>query len=129
MKDLIRKIRNTLKHIGARLLLIALAVVLLTAGIAVYTGRHVLTTEKEVLRSRGELNAREAAQAILNRLFERVRNLQIAEIPRGEISISTGAVIHTEKDETSFADLYACADRAMYRSKETPGNSLTFGTV
>ena len=127
MKDLIRKIRNTLKHIGTRLLLIALAVVLLTAGIAVYTGRHVLTTEKEVLRSRGELNAREAAQAILNRLFERVRNLQIAEIPRGEIS--TGAVIHTEKDETSFADLYACADRAMYRSKETPGNSLTFGTV
>ena len=38
MKDLIRKIRNALKHIGARFILIALAVLLLTAGIAVYSG-------------------------------------------------------------------------------------------
>lgn len=61
MKNLIRKLRNTLKYIGIRSLLIAFIVFLLTAGIAVYTGRHLLAMEKEVLIQRGELNAQEAA--------------------------------------------------------------------
>ena len=68
-------------------------------------------------------------QAIIHRLFERIRNLQVEGIPEGKISISAGAVIHTEENETSFAELYTCADRAMYQSKNKPGNSLTFGTV
>jgi len=72
---------------------------------------------------------REMGQAIINRLFERISHLQIANIPEGEISVSAGAVIHTENNGTSFEDLYACADRAMYISKDRPGNSLTFGTI
>ena len=78
MKDIIGRIRNTLKHIGVRSMLIALVV---------------------------------------------------QDIPKGKISVSAGAVIHTEGDAASFEDLYACADRAMYSSKKTPGNSLTFGTM
>ena len=75
------------------------------------------------------INDREMGQAIISRLFERVQRIQVEGLPSGRISISTGAVIHTEKDEASFAELYACADRAMYRSKNIRGNSLTFGTI
>ena len=72
---------------------------------------------------------REMGQAIIHRLFDRIRELQIEGIPAGWISISAGAVIHTEKEGTSFADLYARADKAMYRSKQKQGNSLTFGNI
>ena len=64
MKSLVRKFRNTLKDIGARSVIIVLIVFLLTAGIAAYTGRHLLNTEKSVLVQRGELNAKEAAMEI-----------------------------------------------------------------
>jgi len=72
---------------------------------------------------------REMGRSIVSRLFDRIRNLQVEGLPNGKISVSTGAVIHSEKDETSFAYLYACADRAMYGSKKRAGNSLTFGNV
>ena len=45
MKDLIKKARSSAANIGARSILIALVVFLLTAGIAVYVGiRHVRRT-------------------------------------------------------------------------------------
>ncbi len=69
------------------------------------------------------------ARAIINRLFDQIRNIRIEDFPDGKISLSTGAVINTEEKEISFADLYTSADKAMYRSKELPGNSLTFGSV
>jgi len=72
---------------------------------------------------------RDMVRAITNRLFERIGNLQVEDIPEGKISVSAGAVIHTEGKAASFEDLYACADRAMYSSKKTPGNNLTFGTM
>jgi len=71
----------------------------------------------------------EMGRAIINRLFERIRNLQIAKIPAGKISVSVGAVIHAEQNETSFGELYACADKAMYVSKKTRNNCLTFRTL
>lgn len=64
---------------------------------------------------------------IIRRIFERLDDLQIQGYPYGKIHVSVGAVIHTETERTTFADLYACADRAMYSSKKTAGNSLTFG--
>ena len=69
------------------------------------------------------------ARAIINRLFDQIRNIRIEDFPDGKISLSTGAVINTEEKEISFADLYTSADKAMYRSKELPGNSLTFGSL
>ena len=72
---------------------------------------------------------RNMGRAIISRLFEKIRNLQIPGLPQGKISISSGAVIHTEADAASFAELYAGADKAMYRSKKIHGNSLTFGKL
>ena len=56
-------------------------------------------------------------------------SLQIPEIPKGMISVSAGAVLHAGGQETTFADLYSCADSAMYESKQTSGNSLTFKSL
>ena len=69
---------------------------------------------------------REMGKVILQRLFDQISNLQIPELSGGKIHVSAGAVIHTKEQETSFANLYACADSAMYSSKKDPGNSLTF---
>ena len=72
---------------------------------------------------------RNMGRAIISRLFEKIKTLQVPELSQGKITISTGAVIHTDEDATSFADLYAGAEKAMYRSKKIRGNSLTFGKV
>lgn len=72
---------------------------------------------------------RNMGRTIISRLFEKIKSLQVPGISQGKITISAGAVIHTEEDEASFADLYAGADKAMYRSKKIRGNSLTFGKV
>ena len=72
---------------------------------------------------------RNMGRTIISRLFERIQNIQVPDLPRGKISISAGAVIHTETDAASFADLYSGADKAMYRSKKIRGNSLTFGRI
>ena len=73
--------------------------------------------------------SQEMGKTIIHRLFERIQHLQIPELPDGKITVSAGAVIHTEEETASFAELYACADRAMYSSKKAPGNSLTFETM
>lgn len=72
---------------------------------------------------------REMGQAIVSRLFDRLQHLRTEGIPDGIINVSAGAVIHTEDNTVSFADLYACSDRAMYLSKKSTGSNLTFGTM
>jgi len=67
---LFRKIRRAVRQIGARTLVVALAVLLITAGLATYIG--VGATEKEVLLHRGELNAKEAAMEYNRCLLTRV---------------------------------------------------------
>lgn len=71
----------------------------------------------------------EMGKAIVRRLFMRLGKYRLEEYPDLRISVSAGAVIHTGTQETSFAGLYACADSAMYDSKNATGNSLTFGTL
>ena len=46
MKDLMRRLQRVLRHIGARSIIIAVIVLLMTAGIAVYAGRRLSSTEK-----------------------------------------------------------------------------------
>jgi len=72
---------------------------------------------------------RNMGRAIISRLFEKIQHLQVPGLPQGKISVSAGAVIHTEADAASFAELYAGADKAMYRSKKIRGNSLSFGKI
>ena len=69
----------------------------------------------------------EMTETIINRLFHRIENLQIPELNGKKISVSVGAVLSDEKN-ASFDELYACADTAMYISKKSEGNCLTFST-
>ena len=75
------------------------------------------------------ISDREMGTAIMDRLFDRIAGLEIPGLPSGRVSLSAGAVIRAEEKETSFADLYAIADRAMYISKKKQGNALTFGNI
>ena len=68
---------------------------------------------------------REMAEGITRRLFEKLGQAQIPELRGEKLSISVGAALHAEETASSFDDLYALADSAMYASKKIPGNSLT----
>jgi len=68
----------------------------------------------------------EMAEAIIHRLFHRLENLDITELGDRKVSASVGAVIYPGKEKTSFEELYAAVDPAMYESKKISGNSLTF---
>ena len=73
--------------------------------------------------------SQEMGETILSRLFSRIDGIRVPGLPEGMIHVSAGAVIHDEKKAASFTYLYSCADRAMYTSKNTDGNSLTFLTL
>ncbi len=68
----------------------------------------------------------EMAKAIIGRLFTLISSLEIPELNGEKFSISVGAVLSSKKKEQTFDDLYALADSAMYDSKKSSGNSLTF---
>ena len=57
----IGQLKKTLSHIGKRSIMIAFAVIFITAGIAIYIGVRFYETEKEVLHQQGEINASKSA--------------------------------------------------------------------
>ena len=61
MKERFYRIGNALKHIGIRSLVLALVVLLITAGLATFVGIRISATEWDAVQSQGKLNAREAA--------------------------------------------------------------------
>ena len=67
-------------------------------------------------------------EALIHRLFSQLGSRSVSAIPGKTIHISVGAVIYSGEQETAFDRLYAAADSAMYRSKKTEGNSLTFNS-
>lgn len=70
---------------------------------------------------------REMGEGMIRRLFSRIDTMDIQGIRGGKVCVSVGAVISQDGRDTSFQALYAVTDVALYHSKETPGNSLTFG--
>ena len=72
MKERFRQFRETLGHIGARSVALALVVLLITAGIATYAGVWLYETEKQILLQKGELNAKESAAEYNRYLLTRV---------------------------------------------------------
>ena len=68
----------------------------------------------------------EMAEMIISRLFTKIETVDIPELSGKRFTISVGAAMCSGKDGLAFDDLYARADEAMYISKKTPGNSLTF---
>ncbi|MDO4805047.1 MAG: diguanylate cyclase [Lachnospiraceae bacterium] len=65
------------------------------------------------------------AGRIIGRLFRRIESIEIAELNGRKVSVSAGVALSNGKDAT-FDALYARADNAMYLSKKSPGNCLTF---
>ena len=70
---------------------------------------------------------REMGKAMVQRLFNRIAGLNIPEMKGQKVFVSVGAAICPEGKETSFHELYAIADKALYRSKKASGSKLTFG--
>ena len=69
---------------------------------------------------------REIGEFTIRRMFQQLDEQEIPELNGGEFCISVGAVLWDGEQKTSFEDLYALADSAMYLSKKTNGHSLTF---
>ncbi|MCR5556512.1 MAG: sensor domain-containing diguanylate cyclase [Butyrivibrio sp.] len=65
----------------------------------------------------------DVAQKIMDRLFNYVENISISQIQGRKICISVGATFFTAKEDDSFEFLYQRADKAMYKSKQTEGNT------
>ena len=72
MKKHIRELIQTLSHIRARSVAIAVAVIFVTATIAVYAGVKIHAMQKEILLLRGELNTKEATMEYNRYLLTRV---------------------------------------------------------
>jgi len=72
------------------------------------------------------IDNKELGKSLIRRLFALLDNSRIPELPEGKVCLSVGAVITGGEKENTFEGLYAAADRAMYTSKKTAGNSLTF---
>ena len=69
---------------------------------------------------------REMAEAAVHRLFDKLETTEIPELRGEKIAVSVGAALYKGENASSFDELYALADSAMYASKKIPGNSLTF---
>ena len=68
----------------------------------------------------------ERGKSILRRLFDRLERIQIPEMGEEKVCVSVGAVISSSEEPSSFQELYARVDAAMYESKRIQGNSITF---
>ena len=65
-------------------------------------------------------------EAITNRLFYVLDKKEIEQLNGKKINISVGARLCRKEEGADFDKLYADADAAMYESKKSKGNSLTF---
>lgn len=68
----------------------------------------------------------EFGERIINSVFERLESCDIPELNGQKIYVSVGAAICTKHNFHSFKELYSIADAAMYTSKKSEKNSLTF---
>ena len=72
------------------------------------------------------LTAKEEANAHIEHLISEIRDLYIDEI-EGKMTISIGLCFAPENGST-FMDLYSCADRALYQTKQNGRDGYTFYT-
>ena len=70
----------------------------------------------------------EMGAAIVSRLFTLLDRLELPELNGGTFHVSIGAALSGGTNANTFNSLYALADSALYDSKKTPGNSLTFNS-
>jgi diguanylate cyclase (GGDEF)-like protein len=124
--DKFKSINDTFGHQVGDLVILAVADAL----------RKTFRTNDIVMRLGGDefgvfalgINDRSLGKMIIKRLFAQLSTHEIPELGHEEISISVGAVFCEGKNEPTFDNLYASADTALYVSKKTPGNSMTFSS-
>lgn len=66
-----------------------------------------------------------AAERFFERLFQNIRQIDIAEMQGKRIEMSLGACFYDGDENVSFDKLYRNADSAMYQSKKKQGYSYT----
>lgn len=67
----------------------------------------------------------EDLQAIFDRIFKRIDDIQGLDIEDGKLAISAGAAFYDGNANDGFTSLYHKADRLCYQSKATVGNKVT----
>ncbi len=63
---------------------------------------------------------------LINRVLKRIGGLNIEELTGEKPTVSVGAVFTPSEGPLSFEDAYRKADSCVYRSKENPGNTVSF---
>ena len=66
------------------------------------------------------------ARKIIERFFSNIKDIKIPELGGTKITVSVGATIMEEGEETVFSEKYKLVDVAVYESKKIKGMGLTF---
>ena len=66
-----------------------------------------------------------AAERFFERLFQNIRQIDLAEMQGKKIEMSLGSCFYDGDENVSFDELYRNADSAMYQSKKKQGYSYT----
>lgn len=69
---------------------------------------------------------KETAEKIFDRLFTRVKNIDVPGMPPHSVSISAGAVLYGGGVRISFDRLYKMADEQLYLSKQVQGCKVSY---
>lgn len=72
------------------------------------------------------ISEEENGKTIIERIFKKIRKLDITELAGHEICMSAGAVIRSVNDPDDFEELYKKVDKSIYKSKEVEGSYITF---
>ena len=72
------------------------------------------------------VNTREDAQNIIDRLFDNINKINVPELLEHRIYVSAGISFYLADTNDSFESLYERADKAAYESKKVKGNKATF---
>ncbi|MCR4744796.1 MAG: sensor domain-containing diguanylate cyclase [Lachnospiraceae bacterium] len=73
-----------------------------------------------------DINTIVKGRVILERFIKNIGSIVIPEMGDRRIEVSVGAIIHAERDNVTFSELYKCADQATYESKRSKGSCVTF---
>ena len=72
------------------------------------------------------VNSRDIGEISVRRLFKAIEATEIPRLQEGQYCVSVGAAVCSRIGKTTFEELYARADQALYLSKKEAGNFVTF---
>ena len=93
-------------------------------GITAVSYTHLLGGDEFAMFMTGMVEQK-AAERFFERLFQNIRQIDLAEMQGKKIEMSLGACFYDGDENVSFDELYRNADSAMYQSKKKQGYSYT----